>query len=507
MKRIVVTVLFTVLFLMTCCAYASGGELTFKTDSGFTVFSEGVEECDGFGFAISDGVRTIHLYMVGAVHSEPFSAKLVGLSDRETEICVFTVTDGVFTYGKPYYVTDRTEIETLDMIKSKLINELKTVVDKSLYREAEVQQIEQITSDAEEAIQNSIRRYSADEALLSAKKELLNLKTDEQLKAEEFAAIKASAIAEVSGFVDKSLYRPEEQTAIEAIVSLASEQINNAEELSDIDAVVSEAKTSLASLKTHAQYEAEELAQLKQQLVSELGTIVNPDSYRESERLEIERIVSSASEVIQSGTSKSQVTSVFENAKAELLLLKTDAEYKAEELNNAKASAISRISSYIDKSLYREAEQLKIDGIIEENATLINSRTDVSDVESDAQNAIAALDNILTSAELKKNADENTEVLYYLDKAVKELEDTRFVGKEKDLMKLVIPVMKTVIADGTYGSIVITPEQIKSDYPSEVAGAKGIYNSMSEDVERPVFEQKLAQLDMETQAFLREYFL
>ena len=194
--------------------------------------------------------------------------------------------------------------------------------------------------------------------------------------------------------------------------------------------------------------------------------------------------------------------------KSQILLFKTDAQYTAEELANAKASANAEIGGYLDKALYREAEQTTIDGIIADFNSRIKSATTVDEVSGITEEAKIMLDSILTSAELKTNADANKEVLLYLNKAVAELEDTRFIGKEKKLVNnIVLPVMKAVITDGAYGSIIITPEYVKTAYDYEVGEAKKIYDSMSADIEKPAFEQKLAQLDMETQAFLKEYFL
>ena len=508
MRKVLVTALLTALLSVAWATVsASFGEISYKADDGFVVFSDGVGECDSFGFAVSYGERIIHLYNVGGNCNRPYAAKLNGLTFAETEIRQFTCTDGVFFYGTPIYVTNGKTVITLNEIKSGLYTELKTAVNAQLYREAERIAIEKIILEAESKIDSSTRKYDAEAAVNTAKAELVLLKTDAQYKAEELAVFKSTSISEINGFADKSLYREAEQKKIDEIVGKTIETINSAETKEIVESSVNEAKSLILMLKTDAEYYAEELSDLKERSILEIRSFADKTLYREAEQKRIDEIVNGAVEAINSATIKESVLADVQDAKDLISALKTDAGYYKEELSAAKAAAISEISNYLDIALYRDAEQLEIETIISESISLINSRTDINDVGADVQNTKILLDLIMTATELTENAGLNAEVVMYLRKAVTELEATRFVGKEKKIMNIVLPIMKEVIANGEYGRILITPEYVKEAYPDDIPNVRTLYDSMEPDIEKPAFEQKLAQLDMETQAFLKEYFL
>ena len=508
MRKVLVTALLMLLLsVVWVTVSASFGEISYKADDGFVVFSDGVGQCDSFGFAISDGERIIHLYNVGGNCNRPYAAKINGLTSAETEIRQFTCTDGVFSYGTPIYVTNGQTVISLNEIKSGLYTELKTAVNAELYRESERIAIERIISEAESKIDSSVRKYDAEAAVNTAKAELVLLKTDAQYKAEELVVFKSASISEINVFANKSLYREAEQKKIDEIVGKAIETINSAETKEIVESSVNEAKNLILLLKTDAEYYAEELSDLKERSVLEIRSFADKTLYREAEQIKIDEIVNGSVETINSATAKETVLAAVQDAKDLISALKTDAEYYEEELSDAKAAAITEISNYLDIALYREAEQLEIETIISESISLINSRTDINDVGTDVQNTKKLLGSIMTEAELTGNAELNVEVAKYLRKAVTELEATRFVGKEKKIMNIVLPIMKEVIADGEYGRIVITPEYVKGAYPEDIPKVRSLYDSMESDIEKPAFEQKLAQLDMETQAFLKEYFL
>ena len=100
---------------------------------------------------------------------------------------------------------------------------------------------------------------------------------------------------------------------------------------------------------------------------------------------------------------------------------------------------------------------------------------------------------------------DNTEVLAYLKKVLNDINSATFVGKEDEMIGYIKASIEATIAAGESGEK-LTDDYVMVHFDSEVKKVKGIYNGMSEE-ERDAFIMKIAAFDMETLAYLQEYFL
>lgn len=513
MKKYVCAIVFSLCLLLFCTVVSAEqfGKMECEYDGGLKVFSSGCEGTpESFGFALSDGTGIMHFYHIGASFESSFAAVFKNIPSYEVEVRQFYKNNGVFTYSSPVYVTCGESFSevTLDEIKTAEKSKLET--DKTLYRAEEQAQIDSILSNAFSRIDGFDRKYGIESVAEEAILEISALKTDAEYRAEELATKRTSAISEISNFVNKSDYRPAEQAQIDGIIADATEEINKAEDFAVIDSFVTSAKASLSSLKTDAEYFAEELATKRTTAINEISSFVDKADYRTAEQTQIDSIISDTTEEINKTEDFSVIDNLVSSAKALLSALKTDADYIAEELVGAKEEAVAEISGMVNLSDYREAEVLVIEEIIAEYTALINSATAKSEIAGYVTAAESKLSAVLTDAQLTSNYEANKLVLENLNAALTQLGKIRFFGKEKTLMNILIPVMTEVVNDGTYGRIVITPEYVKEAYggeEGEIEQVKSIYDSMDPTVEKPGFEAKLAKIDPEVQAFLKEYFL
>lgn len=183
------------------------------------------------------------------------------------------------------------------------------------------------------------------------------------------------------------------------------------------------------------------------------------------------------------------------------------------ELADAKAAAKAEISGYIsDRTLYREKELAIIDGIIENYSALIDGCDNNADIAENVNAAKSELDGVRKKEWFDMNAEQNEEVLVYIEDAYLWLcrkppyNDSKFYGKEKQFVNIVKPVIAEVIADASAGEYVVTNEYIRAKYAADIAEAKKIYNVDMSETERARFNEKIAALNTETQSFLKEFF-
>ena len=238
----------------------------------------------------------------------------------------------------------------------------------------------------------------------------------------ELEKAKKDAIEELENYVDKDDYREEEQKKIDEIINAAKDRINSSISIEDVNTAKEEAKKELDNLKTDKELK-EELEKAKKDAIEELENYVDKDDYREEEQKKIDEIIDAAKEEINNATSKEEVNDKKEEAEKRLDELKTDEDLTKEELEKYKKEAIEELENYVDKNDYREAEQKKIDEIINAAKEEINNATSKEEVNNIKEEAERKLDEIETDAyltymeELEKAKKEAIEELEnYVDK-------------------------------------------------------------------------------------------
>ena len=210
---------------------------------------------------------------------------------------------------------------------------------------------------------------------------------------------KEDAIKELENYVNKDDYREEEQNKIDEIIDNAKNKINSSIGIDDINKIKEEAKKQLDDLKTDDEYRFEELDKAKKDAITELENYVDKDDYREKEQEEIDKIIEKAKEEINNAIEIEEVNSIKEKAEEELDKLKTDDEYRSEELEKTKKDAISELENYVDKNAYREKEQQEIAEIIEIAKDKINNTTKIEEINPIKEAAERELDALKTDAE------------------------------------------------------------------------------------------------------------
>ena len=220
----------------------------------------------------------------------------------------------------------------------------KNVAD---YREAEQAEIASILETANTAI-NACETISAiNETVATAKVELDALKTDAEYTAEELAAAlaaaKEAAKADIASYKNVEDYRETEQLEIASVLEEANTRIDNAADVAAVETIVSETKATLDTLKTDAEYTAEEaaaaLATAKETAKADLAAYKNADDYRTAEQAQLAAILETANAAIDACENEEAINAVVVSVKTELDTLKTDAEYTEEENVNSSASA------------------------------------------------------------------------------------------------------------------------------------------------------------------------
>ena len=279
-----------------------------------------------------------------------------------------------------------------------IFNELKVTAKTDLaayksendYRAADWAEIEAILEKANAAIDASESVTAINTAVESAKVEMDAVKTNAQWEADE--GVVAAAKAELAAYKAESDYKSAEWTAIQAIITKASEDIDNAigdEEA--INGIVAAAKAEMDAVKTAAQVDAE--VAVATAAKAELAAYKSESNYKSAEWTAIQAIITKANGDIDNAIGDEEaINGIVAAAKAEMDKVKT-----------AKVVAEDEVRAYynaIDHDLYSEEAEEIISGYIAEVMAAIDSAT--TNEELDA--AIAQFKTKVESVETLKPA-------------------------------------------------------------------------------------------------------
>ena len=206
-----------------------------------------------------------------------------------------------------------------------------------------------VTLQSETAITEARQAYDALSDLEKAKVPAakVTVLTDAEARlaelkaAAELEAYKAAAKEDLDDWVTAHLseYRQAEQTQITQGIATGKGQIDAATSKAAVDAVMADLEQQLASIKTAAQYEAEEaeaaaqaLAAAKTAAKAQLDSYKNASDYRSAEQAQLATIVANGKAAIDAATTEAGVASALADAKALADALKTKAQYEAEDL-------------------------------------------------------------------------------------------------------------------------------------------------------------------------------
>ncbi|MBQ8406065.1 MAG: hypothetical protein IJX09_05385, partial [Clostridia bacterium] len=132
---------------------------------------------------------------------------------------------------------------------------------------------------------------------------------------------------------------------------------------------------------------------------TELASYKNAADYREAQQTELAAILAEANADIDTKDSVAAMSEVVAAAKSKIDALKTDAQYTAEELAQAKDSAKAELATYKSIDDYRDAEKTAITTILANATTAIDSAANKAAVETVVTEAKSALDALKTDAQ------------------------------------------------------------------------------------------------------------
>ena len=227
-----------------------------------------------------------------------------------------------------------------------------------------------------------------------------SVKPDDPIHENEVQEAKTAAIAELESYVSLSGYRDAEKAQVTAAIEAGKTAINSATTKDEVQTALASAKATIDAIKTAAQYEAEELAAAKTTAISALESYVSLDDYRDEEKELVKAAINEGKTNINAATSIAEVEKALSAAKTKIDAIKTRVEIEAEELASVKATAISTLESYVEKTNYYDDQVAEIDNILSEGKATIEAALNVSEVNAALAVFKGRLDGVLTKSQI-----------------------------------------------------------------------------------------------------------
>ena len=150
-------------------------------------------------------------------------------------------------------------------MREQALKDIKATVSAEDYRAEQQKEINEIIEEYGLKLENTSDEDEMNAIVKQAEQELQTVKTDEQLRAEEIAAMREKAKATISKIADPADYRDAGNEVIKTIVNEQSEKIDKCESQKEIDDAVAETEYRISTVKTDAQITAEEQARARAQ--------------------------------------------------------------------------------------------------------------------------------------------------------------------------------------------------------------------------------------------------
>ena len=240
---------------------------------------------------------------------------------------------------------------------------------------------------------------------------------------------KQTAISDLQSYTSPDLYREAEQASLASIIQSGTASINAATTVSAVQAAYNNAISQIDTLKTKAQYEAEEqgqggdpddpdakaLAEAKikaKAALAEYAATKDPVLYRDEQKAELTQAAEQGNAAIDAVQTVEDVAQALTDAKKALDAVKTDEQMKAEEqeaarlLAEAKDSAKLELRLYMAPSEYRDAEKALLQEILAEGEAAINAAETKEEVTTLLAEYKAKIDKLKTDAEYAREEEE-----------------------------------------------------------------------------------------------------
>lgn len=321
------------------------------------------------------------------------------LSEGATKINNAITNEEVQSYVVLYksYIDSVLTIEAeLVAYKEAALNRADTLVDKTLYSEANQATIDTIISTLKSTISTAESKIVVDQAIDIAKSGIAQLKT----LAEELEAHRQIFKDEISNYSSNKSYSTEGEDKIAVIVYNACTQINQAKSYDEMVQIVNTAKASIDAIPTKAQ----EILIAKEEAVVKLNNYVDSIVVDPSEAEHLVSVVEQEIIYINAQTSVGKVNNALNVSKANVYLAL---------MNYLVDSFQSYLTSLFPLKDYAAEEQAVIQEKINSLGDAITNATTRAEIEAKTM-TIAEEIVELPTLEDKVNSKKN-DVIKYLD--------------------------------------------------------------------------------------------
>lgn len=187
--------------------------------------------------------------------------------------------------------------------------------------------------------------------------------------------------------IDKNLYRPDEQSKLQALVDDAIAKINKAKGKTEVKSALDEALKGIEALTTKAQYELTEAKNAKKASIDNIS-LGNTDGYSaksiEKAKAKLDELKAKAIKEVEDAEDVTAVEAVkmpnLEEAKSLLKTLEQElAESKASKIDEINGLSLGSTSSYTDESV--KAAKDKLDELKKDALKTVNEATSIEAVE------------------------------------------------------------------------------------------------------------------------------
>ena len=230
--------------------------------------------------------------------------------------------DGIKT--KAQYEAEETQV--LLNAKTNAKSELESYKDADLYRDAEKELLATAINNGKTAIDNATSSEEVNTALTNAKAAIDEIKTAAKYEEEEAAKAlldaKTAAKAELEAYKSVDYYRTAEGVMYLTAVDNGKVLIDQATSIEEVNVALTSVKKAIDSIKTKAQYEAEEAAKAledaKTAAKAELDTYKSLEGLSEAQITQVADIIAAGKASIDAATLIENVNSTLETVKASL---------------------------------------------------------------------------------------------------------------------------------------------------------------------------------------------
>lgn len=293
-------------------------------------------------------------------------------------------------------LTAQEEAKALEEKKQQVSEQLTTYKDSEAYRPEQQDQLKTILESALKAVSEAKTQEEVEQAQREAQASMDAVQTDEELTAQELAQAKSQATQELDAYKDLEAYRPTQQQALQMILGAAKGYLAGAADVSEVGAILTQAKTAMDAVRTDEELTAEELTQAKEKALSEIEDYKDADAYRETEKQSVLSLKEQGKAAVEAAKTSEEVTKVLTDTKAALDEIKTDAQLSQEELDTVKELAQTEIRTYKNAADYRNAEQVKLQQLVERGCLAVRLSANAESIEQVVELTKGSLDLLKT---------------------------------------------------------------------------------------------------------------